>query len=197
MMLARHCRCVCTTNRYACAPTNAILDRNQHSQYPCRNSNCSPGSPRQRLVMRGLVPQQTRTERRHGSKLEPGLSSCKLAFLQAHSCKNDAVKSHGCRAQGADAAALCELGQFAQDDALRTHNSVRQRIHTRSDRRRDPRASSHDAQTHRGRCANRCRLHLHATHANSTAALPSASAKRPNTRRTTHDRSPAPRATRP
>ena len=54
------------------------------------------------------------------------VTSANWGSCARYSCKNDAVKGHGCRAQGADAAALCELGQFAQDDALRTLTSVRQ-----------------------------------------------------------------------
>ena len=106
------------------------------------------------------------------------VTSANWGSCAIYSCKNDALSSHGCRAQGADAAALCELGQFAQDDALRTLTSVRQRIHTRSDRRRDPATSSRDAQTHHGRCAKRCMLYLHATR-KTWDALARARTKRP------------------
>ena len=106
------------------------------------------------------------------------VTSANWGSCAIYSCKNDALSSHGCRAQGADAAALCELGQFAQDDALRTLTSVRQRIHTRSGRRRDPATSSHDAQTHRGRCAHRCAVVCMRLAKKHTAAL-AARAKRP------------------
>ena len=162
-MLARHCRCVFTTNRSVYAPQMRFLLECSTHNTRAETQFAALALLIRRLVMRGLIPCKTRTERSHGSKLELDLSSCKLAFLRPYSCKDDAVASHGCRAQGADAAALCELGQFAQDDALRTLTSVRQRIHTRSGRRRDPATSSHDAQTHRGRCAHRCVLYLHAT----------------------------------